>query len=146
MTPRPTDKTAQTHTSSNSNSSSGEKRQRMSVVVVDARRRPPSQTTAMTSEASADEERYVRLSVNFFRVVEGWVGGRSGGVVYSLHPLPRLSTLLYHILFSFLLFGSSSMRGSYLYLYIWRLSPYFRFGLLCRLCTGVGGGGWEWGG
>jgi hypothetical protein len=32
----------------------------------------------MTSEASADEERYVRLSVNFFRVVEGWVGWLDG--------------------------------------------------------------------
>jgi hypothetical protein len=65
------------------------------VVVLDV---GPSQTTttAMTSEASGDE-RYVRLSVNFFRVVVlpsvgvGWL---------FLLSLPRLSTLLYHILFS----------------------------------------------
>ena len=90
----------QTYTSSNSNNSKREReKERMSVVVVvlDV---GPSQTTttAMTSEASGDE-RYVRLSVNFFRVVVLPSVGLSLGWLFLL-SLPLLSTLLYHILFS----------------------------------------------
>ena len=89
----------QTYTSSNSNNSKRERereKERMSVVLDVG----PSQTTttAMTSEASGDE-RYVRLSVNFFRVVVLPSVGLSLGWLFLL-SLPLLSTLLYHILFS----------------------------------------------
>jgi hypothetical protein len=69
-----------------------------------------------------------------------------GGGLFS-PPASAFEHFVVSYSFSFLLFGSSSMRGSYLYLYIWRLSPYFRFWLLLfRLCTGVGGGGGSGGG